>query len=310
MGISPCGTFKRFCKRKLAQAPYCIRWLPGLNGPRSIFVRRALLGGMLVESEADAISSTCKACQSSKFPERKRAVQEGFGADYSGPYAYNGGHCKGCSKKHLLTKERRVAQQRQRQRQKPDGKQVASSAFFQPRASPAAVPMDATNAGSFTSASPPSTSSPPVAAPMDVEPTDESEVVELARLHHREAFIDHMLQQSTKTAPHVPPYVMTRCLRFAYDYIMDDIDWPAGELPTLTLDGANKPLGERTTLFEVDAMVNDYKNDGWVLKIVDPSKLGEDVAVDCCHCGSSNCRPKKQHMVHLIFILYSYIFIK
>jgi hypothetical protein len=296
MGVSgtKCGSFKRWCQRKFAQAPFCNRWLPGLNGPRGKSVRRALLGGMLAESEADSISTSCKACQLSKFPQKNRAVSEGFGADYSGPFANNGGHFKGCSKKHLVTKKQREAQQRLRQN--PGGELAARSIFFQPRnrAPPAVVPMDVE----------------PAALPADVEPAGESEIVKLTEMDHREAFIDHMMNQSTKTAPHVPPYVMRRGLEFAYRYIMGEVDWPDGELPTLNLDDAKTPLGERTTLHLVDDMVDDIKFDGWKVRIIDPSKLGEGVAVACCFCGSSKCRAKRQHTVHLALFLCHFIFIK
>ena len=72
-----CGSFKR-CQRKFAQAPFCNRWLPGLNGPRGKSVRRALLGSMLAESEADAISTSCKACQLSKHPQKKTRHRGGL----------------------------------------------------------------------------------------------------------------------------------------------------------------------------------------------------------------------------------------
>ena len=53
------GSFKGWCKRKFAQAPFSLRQVRGLNGFAGSKVKRALLGGMLAESEADAVSKVC-----------------------------------------------------------------------------------------------------------------------------------------------------------------------------------------------------------------------------------------------------------
>jgi len=131
----------------------------------------------------------------------------------------------------------------------------------------------------------------------------QAEVALLTEMDHRVTFIEHMLELQTKKAGHVPIFVMQQAMQFAYEYVMGRVACLAGDMPTLTLEGAKKPLDQRVTLKDVDDMVADYKYNGKRIKIVDPSKLGGDVVVQCCHCGSTKCRAKKQRTVKDVPIL-------
>jgi hypothetical protein len=85
---------------------------------------------------------------------------------------------------------------------------------------------------------------------------------------YREKFVDMVTSLEAKQQSHVPPHVMREAVIFAHKLALGEVELRPNELPTHLLDGHKRPLADRTTVEDVDAMRNDYLYANTTIKAV------------------------------------------